>query len=254
MTFSTRHFFGFLPTVGLLALSACGQGNSIAETPAQAAPAISAKAFATAERPVVLELYQSQGCSSCPPANANVNALADRPDVLALSFAVTYWDQLGWKDIFGSPAYTARQWDYARRAGRGQVATPQVVINGGATTVVGSNRAQLEQALAQAGSPRGGPTISKTATGIRIQGGSGAPSTIWLVRFDPKVRDVPIRAGENGGRTLPHRDIVRELTRLGNWRGSALDLRLTPAKEAGLAAAILIQQGTGGPIISARRV
>src|SRR5947207_14307653 len=78
----------------------------------------------------VVELFQSQGCSSCPPANANVMALSRRPDVLALSFQVTYWDSLGWKDTFGSPRYTARQWDYARALGHHNVWTPQVVING----------------------------------------------------------------------------------------------------------------------------
>jgi hypothetical protein len=79
----------------------------------------SAAAGASSADPVVIELYQSQGCSSCPPANADLNAIADRSDVLALSFAVTYWDQLGWKDTFGSPRFTARQQDYAR-AGRGR--------------------------------------------------------------------------------------------------------------------------------------
>src|SRR5580693_943584 len=80
--------------------------------------------------PVVVELFQSQGCSSCPPANANVMAIADRPDVLALSFGVTYWDSLGWKDTFASPKFTARQWDYAHGLGHSNVFTPQVVING----------------------------------------------------------------------------------------------------------------------------
>src|SRR6202007_3177107 len=96
--------------------------------------------------PVVVELFQSQGFSSCPPANANLLTIAGRPDVLALSFSVTYWDQLGWKDTFGQPAFTARQWDYAHAAGRGEVATPQVIINGRGA-VVGSNAAQLAAAI-----------------------------------------------------------------------------------------------------------
>lgn len=96
--------------------------------------------------PTVVELFESQGCSSCPPANANVNAIADRPDILALNFAVTYWDQLGWKDTFAQPAFTARQWDYAHAAGRGQVATPQVIIDGH-DTVVGNDAQQLAAAI-----------------------------------------------------------------------------------------------------------
>ncbi len=206
------------------------------------------------ERPTVVELFQSQGCSSCPPADANINAIADRPDVLALSFAVTYWDQLGWKDTFGSPRWTARQWDYAHRAGRSEVATPQVIINGG-PTLVGNNRQQLNAAIARAGPPTGGPALS-------IDGGSlvvgavahAAPSTVWIVRYDPHVRDVPIRAGENGGLTLPHRDIVRELVKLGRWNGPATSFRLPASGEQGLASAILVQQGTGGPITAARRI
>jgi hypothetical protein len=105
--------------------------------------------------PVVVELFQSQGCSSCPPANADLNAIADRGEVLALSFAVTYWDRLGWKDTFGSPRFTARQQDYAN-AGRGEVATPEFIING-AYAVVGSNRPALEAAIARASPPRSGP-------------------------------------------------------------------------------------------------
>ena len=95
---------------------------------------------------MVVELFQSQGCSSCPPANANVIALADRPDVLALSFGVTYWDDLGWKDTFATPQYTARQWDYARALRPRNVATPQVVING-RRDVVGNDRGELEPAI-----------------------------------------------------------------------------------------------------------
>ena len=109
---------------------------------------------------MVVELFQSQGCSSCPPANANVNVLAARPDVLALSFAVTYWDGLGWKDIFAQPAFTARQWDYARAFGNQQVWTPQVVVNGRAT-VVGNKLAPLEALIA--GHDRG---ISGPALGL----------------------------------------------------------------------------------------
>lgn len=85
---------------------------------------------ADAAHPTVVELFQSQGCSSCPPAAANVSAVSDRPDVLALSFAVDYWDRLGWKDTFSKPAWTARQYAYARAMGRDGVYTPQVVVNG----------------------------------------------------------------------------------------------------------------------------
>jgi hypothetical protein len=246
----------FVPLVALFA-AACGQGED------QAAPAKSemrvartapAPSTASAQAPVVVELYQSQGCSSCPPANASVNALADRADVLALSFGVTYWDKLGWTDSFARPEYTGRQWDYARAAGRGSVATPQVVINGGTRTVVGANPAQLDAAIAAAGSPEGGPELEIAGDAVRIGAGEGGSSTVWLVRYDPGVRQVAIKAGENGGRTLPHRAVVRQLTRLGDWTGAPVRFALPPATEPGLSAAVLVQRGAGGPITAARRV
>ena len=208
----------------------------------------------TAANPTVVELFQSQGCSSCPPANAAVNAIADRSDVLALSFAVTYWDQLGWKDTFASPRFTRRQWDYAHHAGRGQVATPQVIVNGG-VTIIGSNPQQLAATIAKAGAPKGGPALASTPDTIKVGALANAkPSTIWLVRYDPRARAVPIRSGENGGRTLPHRDIVRQLVKLGDWQGQAATFPLAKPSEPGLRTAVLVQQGTGGPITAARRL
>ena len=100
--------------------------------------------------PVVVELYQSQGCSSCPPANAALNAIAERSDVIALSFAVTYWDRLGWKDVFGDPAYTKRQYAYANALGNDGVYTPQVAPNG-RRAIVGNRPGELERAVAATG-------------------------------------------------------------------------------------------------------
>jgi hypothetical protein len=225
----------------MAALAGCGTSDA-------ASPATT-----SALSPVVVELFQSQGCSSCPPANADLNAIADRGDVLALSFAVTYWDRLGWKDTFGSPRFTARQQDYAS-AGRGEVATPEFIVNG-SYAVVGSNRLALAAAIARANAPRGGPAIAVGPAGVRIEGGATrGPAGVWLVRYDPRTREVPIRAGENGGRTLPHRNIVRELVKLGDWAGPAVSFPLPQPRESGLAAAVFIQRGSGGPIVSARKL
>jgi hypothetical protein len=110
---------GFSPRFTLTA----GAGAALAVLLVTAGSLLPAAAGAAdAAHPTVVELFESQGCSSCPPANANLNAIADRPDILALNFAVTYWDQLGWKDTFAQPGFTARQWDYARAGGRGEVA------------------------------------------------------------------------------------------------------------------------------------
>jgi hypothetical protein len=217
---------------------------------ALAAPAVAADR----DHPAVVELYQSQGCSSCPPADLVLNAIADRPDVLALNFAVTYWDDLGWKDGFAQPAFTRRQWDYAHAGHRGQVATPQVVVNGRGV-LTGNQRADVDAAVARFDRGPAGPSIAINGHDALIGDGkvSGAV-TVWLVRYDPRTIAVSIRAGENGGRTIPHRNIVRALTQLGTWRGASLHLPIPAGGGDGLASAILLQQGVGGPIVAARRI
>jgi hypothetical protein len=205
-------------------------------------------------QPVVVELFQSQGCSSCPPADANLNAIADRPDVLALSFAVTYWDQLGWKDTFASPQFTARQYAYARGLHRANVATPQVVVNG-RRDLVGADRRELDAAIRAAGPPAGA-SLSVAGGVVSIAAGP-APARgadVWLVRYDPRVQLVAVRRGENGGKTLPHRDIVRQFVRLGGWFGAAHSYPLPPAASPGLRSAILVQAAGGGPILAAAKL
>lgn len=229
------------PASIVVSTAALAAAPAVPDTPADAA------------HPTVVELYQSQGCSSCPPANANVNAIADRPGILALNFAVTYWDYLGWKDVFAAPAYTGRQWEYANAAGRAQVSTPQVIINGRAA-VVGSNAATLAAAIRDNARAAPGPEI--TASGGRVTVGAApasASATVWLVRYDPRNLAVPIRAGENDGRTLDHRNIVRSLAALGDWRGRSASFTI-PAGNPAYRSAILVQQGKGGPIIAASRI
>ncbi|MBI1186526.1 MAG: DUF1223 domain-containing protein [Alphaproteobacteria bacterium] len=203
---------------------------------------------------VVVELFQSQGCSSCPPANANVNALAGRADVLALSFSVDYWDHLGWPDTFATPAYTQRQRAYARALGHRAPFTPQVVING-ARDLVGQNSAELTRAIADA-APLQGPALS-VSDGRALVPAGAAPdggADLLLVRYDPNARDVPIARGENAGRTLPHRFIVRELTILGRWTGDALAAPIPVASESTLSSALILQAPDAGPILAAARL
>jgi hypothetical protein len=202
----------------------------------------------------VVELYQSQGCSSCPPANAVLAQIADRPDVIALNFSVTYWDRLGWKDSFAQPAFTRRQWDYAHAAGRENVATPQMIINGRAA-VVGSNRAEVEAAI-RAYARTGAEPVIAAANGSVTIGSTAAqpPSTVWLVRYDPRSIDVPVRAGENGGKTLPHREIVRDLIALGTWHGASAHFAVPPKRDSALRSVIIVQRGIGGPIVAANRI
>jgi hypothetical protein len=199
----------------------------------------------------VVELYQSQGCSSCPPAEANLNAIAGQPDILALSFAVTYWDDLGWKDTFASEAFTDRQYDYSHYQKQNGVYTPQVIVDG-QQRLVGSDRAQLDQVIKQ--SHLQGPTLSWSQGQLRVGPGKPpAPCDVWLVRYDPRTLNVAIRAGENSGRTLPHRNIVRELINLGTWSGDVATFHVPAAKQPGLSTAALVQIKEGGSLLSASK-
>lgn len=206
---------------------------------------------ADAAHPTVIELFQSQGCSSCPPANANVMALADRPELLVLSFGVTYWDQLGWKDRFAKPEFTRRQYAYRDGLKHPNVWTPQTVING-RVDVTGVRAGELAQAVKAGDRGAGGPVLSASPGRIDIGAGTG-PADVWLVRYDPRTVQVPIKAGENNGRTLPHRNVVRDLVRLGAWTGAAAGFP-RPAAVSGLAEAVLVQKPGGGPILAALKL
>ncbi len=228
----------YLRTLAIVALAAVGTVSCTKATPV------------TSARPVVVELFTSQGCSSCPPAQDVLNKLADRPDVLALSFGVVYWDYLGWKDTFGSQAFTQRQYDYAKGLHHAGVFTPQMVIDGLKDTT-GQSAGQVEPLIAAAKAHAGGPAVKMDSGHVTVA--AGTPVTggeVWLVRYDPRTVQVPIQRGENSGRTLPHRNVVRQLVKLGPWTGHAVDYAL-PKGDAGLKTAVLVQAGTGGPIVGA---
>ncbi len=203
------------------------------------------------EAPVVVELFTSQGCSSCPPADAFLTDLArQRRDVLPLAFHVTYWNYLGWKDPYSLDAATARQRDYARHLGDDGVYTPQMVVDG-ATGFVGSRRSQGLDAIA--GAARKPVKVSLTRDGsdlvVTVGGGSGH-AQVLLVGFDPE-HETRVGRGENGGRTLTESNIVRSLTPVGAWTGPAIELRSRPAAGEGFAALL---QAEDGHIIGAARL
>jgi hypothetical protein len=208
-----------------------------------------AAAASTNGQPVVVELFQSQGCSSCPPAVAALNALAGRKDVIALSFAVTYWDRLGWKDIFGDPAYTQRQHDYATSLHNNSVYTPQVVLNG-ASAMVGNGPGELDRAVAASQSVSGSPSINLESGAVSLGKGEGS-ATIWMIEYDPATHVVNIGAGENSGRKLPHRNIVRKLAKLGSWSGKPARYALPAKSNVKYKTVVLVQRGHVGRIIAA---
>lgn len=207
-----------------------------------------------AGRPTVIELFQSQGCSSCPPAEANVGAISDRPDVLALAFEVDYWDRLGWKDTFSKPAWTARQYAYARAMGRDGVYTPQVVVNG-RVEGDGLEPSGLATLISRGERGAGGPSVGFSGEAVTVGRGAAAAggADVWLARYIPHTVEVAIPRGENAGRTLPYKHVVREMVLLGKWRGEAATFPAPQGSDSGLAEAVLVQADGAGPILAAAK-
>jgi hypothetical protein len=218
-----------------------------------------AQAEAGVKRPLVVELFTSQGCSSCPPADALLGKLAERKDILTLSLPITYWDMLGWKDTLASEANTRRQKGYAAALGRGGIYTPQMIIDG-ATDVVGSREAQVEAAIAaRTGDMRSVPVaLSETPEGLHISIGAGstkngADATVWLFHILSHTW-VHITAGENQGRNLSYRNSVRDVRAIGIWKGQPISLDLPRSDPLGSsydAVAVVLQDGGYGRIIGA---
>lgn len=227
-----RHRFAWITAVGLI---------------------FGSPAFA-ADRPVVVELFTSQGCSSCPPAEAVLLDLArGRPDVLALGFHVDYWDRLGWRDPYSSPTATRRQYDYQGLIRSNGVYTPQMVVDG-RTDVLGSDAGAADGAISVAGrsATNAAPLrLTRGGQGLSLTVGAGTGrGRLWLVGYDP-MHETPVRRGENAGRTITQANIVRSFEPVGEWSGTALALsRPVPAGEN----AALILQGADGRILGATRL
>lgn len=198
-----------------------------------------------ATRPVVLELFTSQGCSSCPPADALLSALAGaRDDVLALDFHVDYWNYLNWRDPFSSAAATQRQRRYAAELGT-EVYTPQLVVDG-QYQAVGSDRARVLAAIATARPAiSAGPSLSLASdeNGLTVDVGAGQGSgDILLLGFDPQ-HVTEVGSGENAGRVLREVNVVRSMTPLGQWMGSSMKFHVV--RPSGDLHAVLLQARDG---------
>lgn len=213
---------------------------------------------ATARTPVVVELYTAQGCGSCDKANAYAATLADRAGVTALTFNVDYWDYLGWKDTFAQPEFSQRQRDFDKRFGLKDVYTPQIIVEGEGQAS-GDSPAEVDGLIKKARrAPANGPEITPRADGtVEIGAGRGAsprrPLTVWLIRFDLRLESVQVKEGDNRGQTVSHRNVVRQLARLGPWAGRRKVYRLPAAPADGLASLILVQGQNGGRIVAAYR-
>jgi hypothetical protein len=212
--------------------------------------------------PVVIELFTSQGCSNCPPADALLAELAMREGIIALSLPVDIWDWRGWTDTLANPAFTERQQGYYQApGGAGYAYTPHMVVNG-VFQVAGNDRAAVENAITAATTDQMVPlNISRAGSAVRVEVGDAVPNgptwgTVWVVMYRTS-ETVNVANGDNAGRALTYTHVVVEMDRKDMWRGQALSfelplMELTEARADGCV--VIIQQerdGMPGPIIGA---
>ena len=206
-----------------------------------------------AEPRALLELFTSQGCSSCPAADKLLGELMSDPLLIALSLPIDYWDYLGWKDTLASPAHSARQRAYARMRGDRQVYTPQIVVNG-AMHVLGSDKAAIERTIAQTDNRSGvmsvpvSMTVDGNGLSVNVESAESAHNAgeVWLCPLARAIA-VAIGRGENRGRTITYHNVVRGWLKLGDWTGAAAtwNIPMSKIKGDGIdAAAIMVQEGT----------
>lgn len=226
--------------------------------PAPPAPATILRPL-TAARPVVVELFTAEGCASCPPADHNLSELAQRRDLLALTYHVDYWDYTGWPDRFATAVNGARQRAYATAMGDNMLYTPQVLV-AGALPVLGSDRVAIEAALRAARNRKvmAELVLARDAGGdlqLRLPAMAlSVPASLWLVTFSFRDQS-DVTAGENNGRRLVSVNTVRSLRKLGEWNGApfAQSIRLTPEELAGSpdGGAIIANEAEFGPVVAA---
>jgi len=224
----------------------------LASVPLIAGLLIATSGLACAGPKALIELFTSQGCSSCPPADKLLGELAEDPSLIAISDPIDYWDYLGWKDTLAMPGHSARQRAYAHVRGDREVYTPQVVVNG-STDVLGSDRAAIEHAIAQTDQKSAVMSLpvllslGGNALNINVRAeGANRPGEVWLCPLARAVT-VAIGRGENHGRTITYHNVVRGWTKLGDWNGADANWSIpVAALKAGDvdAAAVLVQEGT----------
>lgn len=206
-------------------------------------------------QPIVVELFTAQGCPGCPEANRVVETLSEDPGVIALTYAVDYWDYLGWPDTFARPEFAERQNAYRSAMRLRNVYTPQIVINGhhqvpgGVAPVV---QVAMDAAAAEPGSPA---QIEFRATGNRVGVGSGrvpaGGADVWAVTFTRGPQTVTVNGGDNRGQAVRHINVVRGLKKMGAWSGRPALYSLPPRGETGEGVVVLVQSRSDGRILSA---
>jgi hypothetical protein len=217
-----------------------------------AAPGFAAARPPMDRPPVLVELFTAQGCRSCTEAGEHVNRLAERPGVLALTYSVDYWDYLGWTDTFAKPEFAERQRAYVTRLKLREPYTPQVVVDGHAEAA-GLKTAEVDRLVRTAAkAPRNAPDM-KFIGPRRVDVGSGrvpaGGAEVWLIRYDPKAVEVTVKGGDNRGETVVQKNVVREIKRLGSWRGRPQAYRLPRASDEDLRTAVVVQAARGGRVV-----
>lgn len=204
--------------------------------------------------PVLVELFTSQGCSSCPPADQFLGELTKQNGVVALAFHVDYWDYIGWKDEFARPEHTARQKEYRDSLNLRTIYTPQMVIDG-RFDAVGSQVSAVKSSIGVAAETAKLPlTITAVDGKYRVTAPAAEidqsrPASLWLAVFLRETA-TPVTRGENAGSTLVEYNIVRELRHLGAWTGNAIDLELDiDAADKSLGCAVILQIDGNGPVL-----
>jgi len=201
--------------------------------------------------PVVVELYTAQGCSNCTKANGVVGDLTSRKDVLPLTFSVDYWDYLGWEDTLAKSEFATRQRAYVQALKVREIYTPEIVVGGAAEGPALDSKTIDGLIRTAVGAHHRGPHLRFLRRATRVQvNGPGAPAEIWLVRYDPKDQTVKIKSGENKGKTVVVHNAVRELKRLGVWRGAPKTYPIPAAEDEGLKTLVLAQTPKGGRILA----
>ncbi|WP_339639423.1 DUF1223 domain-containing protein [uncultured Sulfitobacter sp.] len=222
---------------------------------------LAAPSQAEQDQPVVVELFTSQGCSSCPAADEMLAELADREDIIALALHVDYWDYIGWEDPFGDPAHAERQRGYAAVGGRRSVYTPELIVQG-QTDIVGAKPMKLMDAVERhaEAAPQVALTLTRSGETVDIAAkpltdAAAGPMHVHMLRYSP-MEQTKVTRGENAGHVMEHSNVVRGWQVLADWDGSA-PLSLTAKTKGDQPVVVIVQrqeQGGPGAILAAARI
>ena len=207
----------------------------------------------------IVELYQSQGCKSCPPAVPLIHKATDNPNLLLLSYDVTYWDHLGWNDTFGDKRWDQRQRAYVTKWGRTGIYTPHVVVDG-VSDGTGGRTGEVSDIISKARESQAqnnwSITLSNLGSELKITSDRSEAEVhdVLLVKYEPTTTTIKIGKGPNKGKKVPHRNIVKDVSKIGEWHGGETIVPFPPADQDGTERVVIVQGSQGGPIVAAEKI